>query len=124
MLTCVCVCVCACVCITRENVHVNVSVLLESVYTRAFVATRVNHGGCDSQSATGVFFWLYGEGKWEVTSDLGESLILSLNSFMLSFPLPAGENSLASGCIAVQTHEWYTLEVDSQVDISLTVEPN
>ncbi len=100
------------------------SVLLESVYTRAFVATRVDRGGCDSQSATGVFFWLHGEGKWEVTSDLGESPTLSLNSFMLSFPLPAGENSLASGSIAVQTQEWYTLDVDSQVDRSLTVEPN
>lgn len=57
----------------RQTAHVNVSILLEASNTSGFLATRVDRGGCGSSGANGVFFWISGEGKWEVTSDLGRT---------------------------------------------------
>ena len=51
--------------------NAKVSVLLESEGTAAFLAVRVNKGGCDIAGATGVFLWLDSAGFYNVTSDLG-----------------------------------------------------
>ena len=56
----------------RQTTHLKVSVMLETATTCAFVAAKVDEGGCHSASATGVFFWICSEGYWNVTSDLGE----------------------------------------------------
>ena len=38
----------------------------------AFLAVRVNKGGCGVALATGVFLWLDSAGLYNVTSDLGK----------------------------------------------------
>ena len=48
-----------------------VSVLLESKDTAAFLAVRVSKGGCGVAKATGVFLWLDSNGYYNVTTDLG-----------------------------------------------------
>ena len=68
---------------SRQTAHVSVSILLESSNSSAFLATRVSEGGCEVREATGVFFWISGEGEWKVTSDLGKEedcLVLALFS--------------------------------------------
>ena len=50
---------------------VEVSVLLEAEKTAAFLAVRMDKGGCGVASATGVFLWLDSNGFYNVTSDLG-----------------------------------------------------
>ena len=49
----------------------NVSVLLESKNTAAFLAVRMDKGGCEVASATGVFLWLDSSGFVNITTDLG-----------------------------------------------------
>ena len=56
-----------------------VSVLLESAGTAAFLAVRVNKGGCSVAGATGVFLWLDSAGFYNVTSDLGRWNIFSID---------------------------------------------
>ena len=53
-------------------VDAEVSVLLETEGTAAFLAVRVNKGGCGVALATGVFLWLDSAGFYNVTSDLGK----------------------------------------------------
>ncbi len=57
----------------RQDVTVQVSVLLESGSKQAFVAARVNTGGCSIHLAQGVYFWIDTAGYWNMTSKLGES---------------------------------------------------
>lgn len=59
----------------RQNVTVEVSVLLEAKDTAAFLAIRMNMGGCKVASASGVFLWLDANGFFNVTTDLGEDLL-------------------------------------------------
>lgn len=37
-----------------------------------FIAARVDKGGQSIRSAKGVFFWVFADGTYKVTSDLGE----------------------------------------------------
>lgn len=37
-----------------------------------FVAARVNKGGQSVRSTLGVFFWVFADGTYRVTNDLGE----------------------------------------------------
>jgi galactosylceramidase len=37
-----------------------------------FIAGRVNKGGILIRSATGVFFWIFANGSYRVTADLGK----------------------------------------------------
>ena len=48
-----------------------VSVLLEANDTAAFLAVRMDKGGCGVASATGVFLWLDSKGFYNITTDLG-----------------------------------------------------
>ena len=50
---------------------VQVSVLLEANDTAAFLAVRMDKGGCGVASATGVFLWLDSKGFYNITTDLG-----------------------------------------------------
>ena len=59
----------------RQNAKVEVSVLLEAKDTAAFLAIRMNKGGCQVASASGVFLWLDANGFFNVTTDLGEDFL-------------------------------------------------
>ena len=48
-----------------------VSVLLDTNNTAAFLAVRMDKGGCEVAKATGVFLWLDSNGFYNITSDLG-----------------------------------------------------
>lgn len=37
-----------------------------------FIATRVDKGGQSIRSAKGVFFWVFADGTYKVTNDLGQ----------------------------------------------------
>lgn len=41
-----------------------------------FIAGRVNKGGILIRSARGIFFWIFANGTYRVTGDLGKCLIL------------------------------------------------
>lgn len=46
---------------------------MESVDTGGvFIAARVNKGGESVRSANGVFFWVFADGTYKVTNDLGQ----------------------------------------------------
>ena len=47
------------------------SVLLDTNNTAAFLAVRMDKGGCEVAKATGVFLWLDSNGFYNITSDLG-----------------------------------------------------
>jgi hypothetical protein len=58
----------------RSNVQVHSDVLIPSVNgtAGAFVAVRVDRGGCDAAAANGLFFTVFPQnGTFQVTLDLG-----------------------------------------------------
>jgi galactosylceramidase len=76
-----------------HRVAVQVSVLLEANDTAAFLAVRMDKGGCGVASATGVFLWLDSKGFYNITTDL------------------AGKEQLKSVKFDVALQQWYTLVV-------------
>ncbi|XP_029316097.1 galactocerebrosidase isoform X2 [Cottoperca gobio] len=80
-----------------QNLTVTCDVFMESVKTGGvFIAARVDKGGQSIRSAKGVFFWVFADGTYKVTSDL------------------TGQTVLAEGQSGTRAHGWHTL--------SLTVE--
>ena len=48
---------------------------METVKTGGvFIAARVDKGGQSVRSAKGVFYWVFSDGSYKVTNDLGQSL--------------------------------------------------
>lgn len=48
-------------------------IFMESVKTGGvFIAARVNKGGQSVRNAKGVFFWVFADGTYKVTNDIGE----------------------------------------------------
>lgn len=46
---------------------------METVKTGGvYVAARVNKGGGDVRSTRGLFFWVFADGTYKVTNDLGK----------------------------------------------------
>ena len=73
----VCVCMwCVCDLCLRHRVSVEVSVLLELEDTSVFLAVRMSKGGCGVATATGVFLWLDSRGFYNITTDLGQHLVI------------------------------------------------
>lgn len=59
--------------LSRQDVTVTCDVFMERRNTGGvFVAARVNKGGQFVRSALGVFFWVFADGTFKVTNDLGE----------------------------------------------------
>ncbi|XP_002122521.2 galactocerebrosidase [Ciona intestinalis] len=58
-----------------SHITVEVSIKSESTYG-AFVAMRVDKGGCDAREARGVYFWLMKNGSIMLTSDLTAKTML------------------------------------------------
>lgn len=57
----------------RQNLTVTCDVFMESVDSGGvFIAARVNKGGESVRSANGVFFWVFADGTYKVTNDLGQ----------------------------------------------------
>lgn len=57
---------------SRQNLTVTCDVFMETVGTGGvFIAARVDRGGQAIRSAKGVFFWLFADGTYKVTNDLG-----------------------------------------------------
>uniref|UniRef100_A0A3P9LK04 Galactocerebrosidase n=1 Tax=Oryzias latipes TaxID=8090 RepID=A0A3P9LK04_ORYLA len=80
-----------------QNLSVTCDVFMENVKNGGiFVAARVSKGGQDVRRAKGVFFWVFVNGTYKVTSDIG------------------GQAVLAEGKSGTEAFTWYTL--------SLTVE--
>ncbi|XP_037342516.2 galactocerebrosidase isoform X2 [Pungitius pungitius] len=77
-----------------ENLTVTCDVFMERVETGGvFVAARVDKGGQSVRSARGVFFWVFADGTYKVTSDL------------------AGQTVLAEGKSGTRAHGWHTLSL-------------
>lgn len=58
---------------SRRNLTVTCDVFMESVKTGGvFIAARVDKGGQSIRSAKGVFFWVFADGTYKVTNDLGK----------------------------------------------------
>lgn len=56
----------------RQNLSVTCDVFMENVKNGGiFVAARVSKGGQDVRRAKGVFFWVFVNGTYKVTSDIG-----------------------------------------------------
>lgn len=52
-------------------------VLIETPVTGGvFLAARVDQGGESVREAKGVFYWIYANGTFKVTSDIGKFLFL------------------------------------------------
>ncbi|KAL6105059.1 galc [Pungitius sinensis] len=77
-----------------ENLTVTCDVFMEHDETGGvFVAARVDKGGQSVRSARGVFFWVFADGTYKVTSDL------------------AGQTVLAEGKSGTRAHGWHTLSL-------------
>uniref|UniRef100_A0A671XER0 Galactocerebrosidase n=1 Tax=Sparus aurata TaxID=8175 RepID=A0A671XER0_SPAAU len=82
----------------QRNLTVTCDVFMESVNTGGvFIAARVDKGGESVRSANGVFFWVFADGTYKVTNDLGQY-----------------KTVLAEGQSGTRAYVWHTL--------SLTVE--
>lgn len=57
----------------RQNLTITCDIFMESVKTGgAFIAARVDKGGESIRSTKGVFFWVFADGTYKVTNDLGQ----------------------------------------------------
>lgn len=57
----------------RQNLTVTCDVFMESIGSGgAFIAARVNKGGESVRNSNGVFFWVFADGTYKVTNDLGQ----------------------------------------------------
>lgn len=73
MSSCVSVVTADCLSLSRQNLTVTCDVFMETVMTGGvFIAARVDRGGQAVRSAEGVFFWLFANGTFKVTNDLGQ----------------------------------------------------
>ncbi|KAJ0063075.1 hypothetical protein NL108_011629, partial [Boleophthalmus pectinirostris] len=80
-----------------QNLTISCDVFMEKVKTGGvFIAARVDKGGQSIRSARGVFYWVYADGTYKVTSDL------------------AGEFVLAEGLSGTRAYGWYTLTLKVQ----------
>ncbi|XP_070403259.1 galactocerebrosidase isoform X2 [Nothobranchius furzeri] len=60
-----------------QNVTVTCDVLMEAVGTAGvFIAARVDKGGQSVRGAKGVFFWVFADGTYKVTTDLAGQTVL------------------------------------------------
>lgn len=58
---------------SRQNLTVSCDVYMENSKTGGvFVAARVDQGGIPIRRARGVFFWVFADGTYKVTNDLGQ----------------------------------------------------
>uniref|UniRef100_A0A8C1GYV8 Galactosylceramidase a n=1 Tax=Cyprinus carpio carpio TaxID=630221 RepID=A0A8C1GYV8_CYPCA len=74
------------------NLNVSCDVLIETPITGGvFVAARVDQGGGSVREAKGVFYWIYANGTYKVTNDIG------------------GQRVLAEGLSGTREGVWYTL---------------
>ncbi|XP_069028558.1 galactocerebrosidase isoform X2 [Embiotoca jacksoni] len=77
-----------------RNLTVTCDVFMEDVKTGGvFVAARVDKGGQSVRGAKGVFFWVFADGSYKVTSDL------------------AGQTVLAEGKSGTRAYVWFTLSL-------------
>ena len=73
----------------RENLTVSCDVFMETVKTGGvFIAARVDKGGQSVRNAKGLFYWIFSDGSYKVTNDLGQlkyhyHLIAHLGNFHL-----------------------------------------
>lgn len=59
--------------VSRQNLTVSCDVFIETAKTGGvFLAARVDRGGQAVRSTKGVFFWLFADGTYRVTNDLGQ----------------------------------------------------
>nr|XP_043902999.1 galactocerebrosidase isoform X1 [Solea senegalensis] len=80
-----------------QNLTVTCDVFMEKNQTGGvFIAARVNKGGQSVRGATGVFFWLFANGTYKVTNDIG------------------GQTVLAEGQSGARAYVWYTLSLTVQ----------
>lgn len=57
----------------RQNLTVTCDVFMEKVKTGGvFIAARVDKGGWNIRNAKGIFYWVFADGSYKVTNDLGE----------------------------------------------------
>ncbi|KTF92075.1 hypothetical protein cypCar_00030117 [Cyprinus carpio] len=74
------------------DLNVSCDVLIETPITGGvFVAARVDQGGGSVREAKGVFYWIYANGTYKVTNDIG------------------GQRVLAEGLSGTREGVWYTL---------------
>ncbi|KAG5265338.1 hypothetical protein AALO_G00241180 [Alosa alosa] len=61
-----------------QNITVTCDVLIEKTKNGAvFIAARVDKGGGDVRTTKGLFFWVYADGTYKVTSDIQGTTILT-----------------------------------------------
>lgn len=59
--------------VSRQDLTVTCDVFMETAQAGGvFLAARVDRGGQAIRSAKGVFFWLFADGTYKVTNDLGQ----------------------------------------------------
>uniref|UniRef100_A0A673K4C4 Galactocerebrosidase n=1 Tax=Sinocyclocheilus rhinocerous TaxID=307959 RepID=A0A673K4C4_9TELE len=74
------------------NLNVSCDVLIETPVTGGvFLAARIDQGGESVREAKGVFYWIYANGTYKVTNDIG------------------GQRVLAEGLSGTREGVWYTL---------------
>nr|XP_028573944.1 galactocerebrosidase isoform X1 [Podarcis muralis] len=73
------------------NLTITCDIYIESNDGGAFIAGRVNKGGIYAKAAKGIFFWVFPDGTYRVTGDLG------------------GEEVLMKGLSGVRAKAWHTL---------------
>uniref|UniRef100_A0A4W4G808 Galactocerebrosidase n=1 Tax=Electrophorus electricus TaxID=8005 RepID=A0A4W4G808_ELEEL len=76
---------------TWQNLSVSCDVYIENENGGVFLAARVDQGGESVKSAMGVFYWVFANGTYKVTNDLG------------------GEKVLAEGLSGTRVGIWHTL---------------
>ncbi|XP_026186802.1 galactocerebrosidase [Mastacembelus armatus] len=77
-----------------HNLMVTCDVFMENTKTGGvFIAARVDKGGQSVRSAKGIFFWVFADGTYKVTSDL------------------AGQTVLEEGQSGTQAYGWHTLSL-------------
>lgn len=64
---------CYIVILYRQSLTVTCDVFMEKMNAGGvFIAARVDKGGQSIRSANGVFFWVFADGTYKVTNDLGQ----------------------------------------------------
>lgn len=69
----------------RQDIVVSCDIYLETEDSGVFVAARVDRSGESVQSAQGVFYWVFANGTYKVTNDIGQWAILYLLLFHQQF---------------------------------------
>lgn len=58
--------------LTRQDVSVSCDIYLETEDGGVFVAARVDQSGESVRRAKGVFYWVFANGTYKVTNDIGQ----------------------------------------------------